>query len=250
MNKLAVVITGVAGGIGRATAESFSYAGWYVIGIDLEKTDRIPGVDLYIHGDISQPETWVKISEKAQAEAGRIDVIVNNAAMQLNKRLTETTPEEWNRVMAVNVGSVYLSARFIHPLMCSHGGAIVNVCSVHATATSANIAAYASSKGAVLALTRALAVELACDGIRVNAVLPGAVDTKMLREGMDRGHLSGAGVQEKLAALGARTPLGRVGRPEEIAQAILFLADNDRSSFITGEALVVDGGALARLSTE
>ena len=114
----------------------------------------------------------------------------------------------------------------------------------------AKIAAYAASKGALLALTRALAIELAPDSIRVNAVLPGAVDTPMLRSGLTRGHLQGANVQELMQDLGRRTVMGRVGRPEEIAQAILFLADGDRSSFMTGQTLVVDGGATARLSTE
>ncbi len=126
----------------------------------------------------------------------------------------------------------------------------MNVSSVHAVATSANIAAYAASKGALLALTRALAIELALDRIRVNAVLPGAVDTPMLHAGLTCGHLQGADVQELMQALAVRTVMRRVGHPEEIAQAIVFLADDQRSSFMTGQALVVDGGAMARLSTE
>ncbi len=95
-----------------------------------------------------------------------------------------------------------------------------------------------------------MALEFAPDGIRVNAVLPGAVDTEMLRGGLGRGHLGAESADEQLGALGARTPLGRVGEPREIAEAILFLADADRSSFMTGQALIVDGGATARLSTE
>ena len=126
----------------------------------------------------------------------------------------------------------------------------MNVGSVHAIATSANIATCAASKGALLALTRALAIELAPDRIRINAVLPGAVDTPMLHSGLTGGHLQGADVQELIRDLGRRTVIGRVGQPEEIAQAILFLADNDRSSFMTGQSLVVDGGTTARLSTE
>lgn len=112
------------------------------------------------------------------------------------------------------------------------------------------MAAYAASKGSVLALTRAMALEFAAGGVRVNAVMPGAIDTEMLRAGLDRSHLSGDSLEAKLKALGARIALGRVGRPEEIARTILFLADSEQSSYITGAALVVDGGALARLSTE
>jgi NAD(P)-dependent dehydrogenase (short-subunit alcohol dehydrogenase family) len=134
--------------------------------------------------------------------------------------------------------------------MHKQGGAIVNVSSVHAVATSANIAAYAASKGALLALTRALAIELAPDNIRVNAVLPGAVDTPMLHAGLSRGHVAGADLPALMQALSKRTVMGRIGQPTEIGQTILFLADSERSSFMTGQALVVDGGATARLSTE
>ncbi len=126
----------------------------------------------------------------------------------------------------------------------------MNVSSVHAIATSANIAAYAASKGAMLALTRALAIELASNNIRVNAVLPGAVDTPMLYSGLSRGHLQGDNVLDLVEQLGSKHVIGRVGQPQEIAQAIYFLADQSRSSFMTGQGLVVDGGATCRLSTE
>ena len=119
-----------------------------------------------------------------------------------------------------------------------------------AIATSANIAAYAASKGAMLALTRALAIELAPDHIRVNAVLPGAVDTPMLHSGLSRGHLQGDNMVDLVQQLGSKHVIGRVGQPQEIAEAIYFMADHSRSSFTTGQALVVDGGATCRLSTE
>lgn len=130
------------------------------------------------------------------------------------------------------------------------GGSVVNISSVHAVATSAGIAAYASSKGALLALTRAMALEFGTDGIRVNAVLPGAVDTPMLHAGLSRGHLNGDTTTKLLRGLGKKHVMGRVGKPSEIGQTILFLADNEKSSFMTGQALIVDGGATARLSTE
>jgi len=129
-------------------------------------------------------------------------------------------------------------------------GSIVNVGSVHAIATSANIAAYAASKGALSALTRALAIKFAPDQIRVNAVLPGAVKTDMLLAGLQRGHLSGDRPDQLLDNLGRKTVMGRVGTSEEIARAILFLADANQSAFMTGQSLVIDGGATARLSTE
>jgi len=134
--------------------------------------------------------------------------------------------------------------------MRAHGGAIVNVSSVHAIATSANVAAYAASKGGLLSLTRALAIELGSDRIRVNAVLPGAVDTPMLHAGLNRWHVHGRNPLELVEQLKSRHVMGRIGQAGEIAQAIYFLADDDRSSFMTGQALVVDGGATARLSTE
>jgi len=121
---------------------------------------------------------------------------------------------------------------------------------VHAVATSANIAAYAASKGGLLALTRAVAIELAPDNIRCNAILPGAVDTPMLRAGLGRGHVHGDDILQRLDNLARKTVNGRIGQPEEIAHAIYFLADDRQSSFMTGQALIIDGGATARLSTE
>jgi NAD(P)-dependent dehydrogenase (short-subunit alcohol dehydrogenase family) len=121
---------------------------------------------------------------------------------------------------------------------------------VHAVATSANIAAYAASKGGLLALTRAMAIEFAPNNIRVNAILPGAVDTPMLRAGLNRDHVQGSDIQTRLDNLARKTVNGRIGTPQEIAHAIYFLADNMQSSFMTGQAMIVDGGATARLSTE
>jgi NAD(P)-dependent dehydrogenase (short-subunit alcohol dehydrogenase family) len=245
-----VVITGVAGGIGSASARAFADAGWHVIGVARRKAEALTGVQHFIRADVSDISASQRIFTEVADNEGQVDALINNAAIQICKPLVETTPEEWDAVMTSNLRSVYLAVRNAYPLMRSHSGAIVNVSSVHAIATSANIAAYAASKGALLSLTRALAIELAPEGIRVNAVLPGAVDTPMLHSGLTRGHLKGADIGELMQELGRRTVIGRVGRPEEIAQAILFLADSDRSSFMTGQALVVDGGATARLSTE
>lgn len=245
-----VIITGVCGGIGAATVRCFADAGWRVVGMDMRPSKDLSGIHRLIRADCSDPTAVEEVFTGLAEQEGQLDALVNNAAIQICKPLVETLPEEWDAVMAANVRSVYLNVRGAHPLLCRRGGAVVNVSSVHAVATSANLAAYAASKGAILALTRGMAIELAPDGIRVNAVLPGAVDTPMLADGLKRGAKSEREVQQKRAYLESHTVLGRVGQPREIAQAILFLADNERSSFITGQALVVDGGATSRLSTE
>jgi NAD(P)-dependent dehydrogenase (short-subunit alcohol dehydrogenase family) len=247
-----VLITGAAGGIGRATVDLFFKNGWSVIGVDrADFGDDFPKDGLFIKSDISRAEDMEFIFEKAQGFTSNLDTLVNNAALQIAKPIIHTTVEEWDAVMASNLRSVFLGVKLAHPLLrAGSGGSIVNVSSVHAIQTSANIAAYAASKGGLLALTRAMAIEFAPDNIRVNAILPGAVDTPMLRAGLGRGHVGGGDVQERLDNLARRTVSGKVGKPEEIAHAIYFLADNEQSSFMTGQALVVDGGATARLSTE
>jgi NAD(P)-dependent dehydrogenase (short-subunit alcohol dehydrogenase family) len=250
MNKPIVLITGVAGGIGSATAKVFGENGWHVVGIDRRTAEDVEHLHHFIQADISNIQESERIFKEVAAQEGRIDALVNNAAVQVAKRLVDTTPEEWDLVMESNLRSVFLAIRNAYPLMKEQGGAIINVSSVHAIATSSSIAAYAASKGALSALTRALAIEMTEDKIRVNAVLPGAVDTPMLRSGLRRGHVQGKDEFELVKALGARHVIGRVGEPEEIGEAILFLADSKRSSFITGQSIVVDGGATIRLSTE
>jgi glucose 1-dehydrogenase len=247
-----VLITGAAGGIGRATVALFAEHGWQVVGVDRAVFgDGFPANGLFIQADISLAENVELIYKKAAAFTHSLEAVVNNAGYQIAKPIIETSVEEWDAVMASNLRSVFLGAKLAYPLLKSGmGGAIVNVSSVHAIATSANIAAYAASKGGLLALTRAMAIEFAKDHIRVNAILPGAVDTPMLRAGMDRGHVGGASVQDRLENLASKTVNGRIGLPSEIASAIYFLADETQSSFMTGQALVVDGGATARLSTE
>jgi len=252
MTTHTLLITGAAGGIGRASVRLFAEKGWRVIGVD--KSDfgaDFPSGGLFIRADISHPEEIQSIFERARAFTESLDALVNNAAMQVAKPLIETTVEEWDAVMHANLRSVFLGVKLAYPLLKANGGgAVVNVSSVHAIQTSANIAAYAASKGGLLALTRAMAIEFAPDEIRANAVLPGAVDTPMLRAGLGRGHVGHGDMQQRLDNLARKTVNGRVGQPAEIAHAIYFLADGEQSSFMTGQALVVDGGATARLSTE
>jgi NAD(P)-dependent dehydrogenase (short-subunit alcohol dehydrogenase family) len=247
-----VLITGAAGGIGRATVNLFSDHGWNVIGVDRSSFGAgFPGQGLFIKADISESHDMEAIFNQALGFSDRLDALVNNAAIQIAKPLLETTVEEWDAVMVSNLRAVFLAVKLAHPLFSTAGrGAIVNVSSVHAIATSANIAAYAASKGGMLALTRAMAIEFAPDNIRVNAILPGAVDTPMLHAGLSRGHVGAGSLPERLENLASKTVIGRVGKPDEIAHAIYFLADETQSSFMTGQALTIDGGATARLSTE
>ncbi len=247
-----ILITGVAGGIGRATVELFAEKGWRVIGIDRNPFgEAFPKDGLFIQTEVSHPELMESAFQQVRGFTTTLDALVSNAAVQVAKPLVETTADEWDMVIANNLRPAFLLAKLAYPLFkAAGGGAIVNVSSVHAVQTSANIAAYAASKGGLLALTRAIAIEFARDNIRVNAILPGAVDTPMLRAGLDRGHLAGEDIHDRLDNLARKTVNGRIGTPAEIAQAIYFLADSSQSSFMTGQAMIVDGGATARLSTE
>ena len=251
-SKKTILITGAAGGVGKATVVYFNQRGFRVIGVDrLPQYDEFPEDGLYIQADISVAENLEMIYARAREFSPTLDVLVNNAAFQVTKPLIETSAEEWDAVMGSNLRSVFLGVKLAYPLLKAEGGgAIVNVSSVHAVATSANIAAYAASKGGLLALTRAMAIEFAPDNIRVNAVLPGAVDTPMLRAGFHRGRENEKSEESQLAALAAKTVNGRVADPTEIASVIFFLGDNAASSFITGQGLLADGGATCRLSTE
>jgi NAD(P)-dependent dehydrogenase (short-subunit alcohol dehydrogenase family) len=208
------VITGAAGGIGRAALEAFAAAGWEAIGLDRQPAEDLPEGARVEQVDVSAAEQVETYFAELWVSHQQLHALVNSAAIRLDKPLVDITPEEWDAVQAINLRSVYLASRSAFPLLKAARGAIVNVSSSHAIATSINVAAYAANKGGMLALTRAMALEFGTVGVRVNAVL------------------------------------GRVGLPDEIARAILFLADEQQASFITGQALVVDGGATARLITE
>jgi NAD(P)-dependent dehydrogenase (short-subunit alcohol dehydrogenase family) len=230
-----VLVTGAAGGIGAATCDVLQGYGWSVIPMDRLPVDRPHALQV----DIADAQAVTD----ALSGLARVDALVNNAAVQLYKSLLETTVEEWDAIAAVNIRGAFVCLRAVHRQLAEARGSVVNVSSVHASATSHSIAAYAATKGGLAAFTRAAAIEMAPLGVRVNAVLPGAVDTPALREGFSRR----ADAEQTLID---QTPLKRLGSPRDVAQAIAFLIDRDRSDFITGQDFVVDGGALARLSTE
>lgn len=252
MKSRAVLITGASGGIGRATVARFADQGWFVYGVDRQEyPGAFPRQGRMMKADISREEDWQRIFEDLNSRVDAIDAVINNAAVQITKPIVHTSTEEWDQVINANLRSVFLSIKTLYPLLkANQGGAVVNISSVHAVATSRDIAAYAASKGGIVALTRAMAVELAPDHIRANAVLPGAVQTEMLESGLNRGHAGSGSLEDKLENLARKTVSGRIGTPEEIARLIYFLADHRESSFITGQQVIIDGGAAARLSTE
>ena len=246
--KKSVIITGACGGIGRGAVTAFRQAGWYVIGIDQSDRDAGVEVDEFIQADLAS-DTGVATIRRELGHVEQLDALVNNAALQVNQPLVQTTDEEWAAVMNTNVRAAFQMIREFHPALSAVRGAVVNVSSVHAIATSTNVAVYAISKGALVALTRSAALELAAEGIRCNAVLPGAVMTRMLEAGLSRRpHPSGP--DGNLNALIERTPLGFVATPEQIAPTIVHLADTELSPYTTGQMMVVDGGATIRLGTE
>ncbi len=249
MSNRQVLITGVCGGIGRATAKAFSANGWSVIGADRSEPDDDVAVDRFELVDVSQSEQVHSLFDRLRTDIDGLHALVNNAATQVNKPIVETSDEDWELIINTNVRSAFQCIREAHSLLKPVRGAVVNVASVHAIATSMNVAVYAISKGALVALTRSAALELADDGIRCNAVLPGAIDTKMLREGLDR-RPNPDGAEGNLRILAQRTPLGFVASAADIAPSIIHLADNDQSKYTTGQMLVLDGGATIRLSTE
>jgi len=245
------IITGAASGIGAATAESFCREGAAVLVVDwngeggaavaqgLDPTGRRAR---YLQGDV-QDEATAAASIRAALDAwGRLDILVNNAAVVSAVDLLEFTPAEFDRVLGINLKGPLLFCKYSVPAMrAAGGGAIINVASISSTCGIPNQPLYAPSKGGLLQMTRQLAVQYAGDNIRVNAVSPGTIETPLLRPTNDdlEGH------HRRLEWLRAQHPLGRFGQPSEVAAAILFLA-SDEASFITGANLAVDGGYAAQ----
>jgi len=243
------LITGAASGIGRASALLFGREGAAIALADLNAdAGRRVADELTQSGsraffepvDVTRTADCKRLVERAIREFSRIDILFNNAGIIRRATVLDLSEEDWDRVMAVNVKSIYLLSREVIPHMqTAGGGTIINTASGWGLAGGAKAAVYCASKGAVVLLTKAMAIDHG-PHIRVNCICPGDTDTGMLREEAQQlGEDS-----SRFLAESAKRPLGRVGTPEEIAQAALYLA-SDASSFVTGTALVVDGGGLA-----
>ena len=246
------IVTGAASGIGRASALLFAAEGAAVVLADLNPAasqaavaairDR-GGQAEFVQTDVADSASVQAAVQRAVDAFGGLDILFNNAGIAVFKGVHETSEDEWDRVLAVNLRGVYLGTRHATPAMRARGGgSIINTASVHGMATVAGIAAYAASKHAVIGLTRAAALDLAPFNIRVNCIQPGAIDTPLMRS-----NLRAVGEEkEEFRKISAAEPLGRVGTAEEVARVALFLASDD-ASFITGAPIAVDGGLLARL---
>ncbi|MGB8580801.1 MAG: glucose 1-dehydrogenase [Candidatus Sulfotelmatobacter sp.] len=244
------IITGGAGGIGRATALLFAREGAAVSIVDLNQEAGTAlaseistggGRAIFERADVTRAADCRRVIERSTKQFGDVHVLFNNAGIIRRASVVEISEEDWDHVMAVNVKSVFLMSREVIPLMAkAGGGSIINTASGWGLAGGARAAAYCASKGAVVLLTKAMAIDHGGQNIRVNCICPGDTDTAMLRaEARQLGE-----AENKFLSESAKRPLGRVGTADEIAQAALYLA-SDAASFVTGTSLVVDGGGLA-----
>ncbi|NVI92295.1 SDR family NAD(P)-dependent oxidoreductase [Actinomadura sp. BRA 177] len=235
------VVTGAARGIGRATALLLRDRGARLVVTDrsptvkdLASTDVAPLV-----GDVADEDLARSTMQLALDRFGRLDILVNNAGRTLNKPITETTVDDFEGILRVNARGNFVQAREAFRVMeAGGGGAIVSIASVSSVVAFETQTAYAASKGALAQMTRVLAIEGGPKGIRSNAVLPGVIDTDIMEGVVENG-------REMLASFGPAHPIGRIGRPEEVAETVAFLV-SDASSFITGALLPVDGGWTAQ----
>ena len=253
MGKLSgkrALITGAASGIGRATALLFAREGAAVAVVDVDEMGGQAvvqtildegGQAIFVRCDVTRAAECQRAVQETVDRLGGLDILFNNAGIIRRATVIDTTEEEWERVMAVNVKSIFLLGKYAVPAMTqSGGGAIVNTASGWGLVGGRNAVSYCASKGAVVNMTRAMALDHGGQNIRVNCVCPGDTDTPMLRsEAQQLGESEDAFLAEA-----ADRPLQRIGRPEDIARAVLYLASED-SAFVTGTALVVDGGGLA-----
>ncbi len=244
------LITGGSSGIGRATALLFARAGAAVAVVDLDEFHGeqvvqeivdAGGKATYVLCDVSQADSCRRAVRFTAEELGGLDILFNNAGIIRRATVLDTTEEEWDQVMAVNVKSIFAFSKYAIPIMArAGGGVIINTASGWGLVGGRRAVSYCASKGAVVVMTKAMALDHGEQNIRVNCVCPGDTDTPMLRN--EARQLGVA--EERFLAEAAARPLQRIGRPEDVAQAALYLA-SDASSFVTGTSLVVDGGGLA-----
>jgi NAD(P)-dependent dehydrogenase (short-subunit alcohol dehydrogenase family) len=239
-NQMVALVTGAARGIGLATAKKFLAEGWRVALLDVEGAllrEAVEGIGeaentLALPADVAEADAVASAMAETQARFGRLDALVNNAGIAVFAPLMETSDDDWNRVLAVNLTGPFLCAKAAVPLLRERGGAIVNITSISSLRASTLRSAYGTSKAGLAHLTKQLAVELASLGIRVNAVAPGPVETAMAKA---------VHTSEIRADYHDAIPLNRYGLEEELAEAVFFLC-SERASYITGQVLAVDGG--------
>ena len=246
------IVTGAGSGIGRGTALLLAERGARVVVADVNaegaEATRAAIVEnggeaMVALADVADEAAVKALVDTTLATYGQVDVLVNNAGIIISKSVDQTSPSEWNRVIGVNLTGSYLCAYYVLPHMLERGsGVIVNMASPHAFQTGKNIAAYAASKGAIVALTRQMALDYSRRGIRVNCVVPGAIETAMLRADIQQGDSSEA----NLKGWERDQPIGRLGQPEDIARVVSWLASPD-AAFVHGAPIFADGGLLAQL---
>lgn len=250
LNGKVALITGAASGIGRATALLFAREGAAVAVVDMNETKgHIVAQKLidegrqafFVYCDVTRAADCQSAVQQTVEQLGKLNILFNNAGIIRRASVVETSEKEWDQVMAVNVKSVFLLSKYAIPMMIeTGGGVIINTASGWGLVGGRDAASYCASKGAVVLLTKAMALDHGAQNIRVNCICPGDTDTPMLRnEAQQLGK-----PEEEFLAESAQRPLQRIGRPDEIAQAALYLASG-ASSYVTGIALVVDGGGLA-----
>jgi NAD(P)-dependent dehydrogenase (short-subunit alcohol dehydrogenase family) len=228
----AVAVSDVAGEAARSLAGELTADGWRVIAVV---------------GDVSDEHDAARMVGEAVAGLGGLNILVNNAGIQpidAYFRIEDTPVEVWDRILGVNLRGMFLMSKYALPAIRASGpgGSVVNMASVQGIQSMPRVPAYAASKGGVLSLTRNMALDYAPEGIRVNAICPGTIDSEMVRTSA---RAEGGDINDSLRRYGALHPLGRLGLPEDVAQAALYLA-SERSSFMTGSYLAVDGGMLAQ----
>ncbi len=243
------VVTGAATGIGEAVALAFGREGANVAVVDVNQEAAAGtlaaitaegGTGITVIADVSQASDCERIAVEAVSAFGGIDYLVASAGIQTYGTVVDTDEDTWDRTLSVNLKGIYLAAKHCVPEMIKGGGgAIVNVASVQGLMSQPNVAAYAASKGAVIAMTRTMALDHAKDNIRVNSLCPGSIDTPLLRFAADM--ISPDDPAGAIVDWGKLHPLGRVGQPSEMAEVVLFLV-SDAASFMTGAAVVADGG--------